>query len=58
MKIIHIDSDPDVIGANYKTDVGIVSDAKLALLNYQNLLRVRKTEIMVLFALPLRGRRK
>ena len=31
MKIIHIDSDPDVIGANYKTDVGIVSDAKLGL---------------------------
>ena len=31
VKIIHIDSDPDVIGANYKTDVGIVSDAKLAL---------------------------
>ncbi len=30
-KIIHIDSDPAVIGANYKTDVAIVADARLAL---------------------------
>lgn len=30
-KIIHIDSDPGVIGANYRTDVAIVADAKLAL---------------------------
>ena len=30
-RIIHIDSDPGVIGANYKTDVAIVADAKLAL---------------------------
>ncbi len=30
-KIIHIDSDPNVIGANYKTDVAIVADARLAL---------------------------
>jgi len=29
--IIHIDSDPAVIGANYATEVGIVADAKLAL---------------------------
>ena len=29
--IIHIDSDPGVIGANYKTDVAIVADARLAL---------------------------
>ncbi len=30
-KIIHIDSDPSVIGANYQTDVAIVADAKCAL---------------------------
>lgn len=29
--IIHIDADPMVISANYKTDVGLVGDAKLAL---------------------------
>lgn len=29
--IIHIDSDPMVIGANYETEVAIVSDARLAL---------------------------
>lgn len=30
-RIIHIDSDPGVIGANYQTDIAIVADAKLAL---------------------------
>ena len=30
-RIIHIDSDADVIGANYKTEVAIVADARLAL---------------------------
>ena len=30
-RIIHIDSDPGVIGANYRTDVAIVADARLAL---------------------------
>jgi acetolactate synthase-1/2/3 large subunit len=30
-KVIHIDSDPAVIGANYATDVAIVADARLAL---------------------------
>ena len=29
--IIHIDSDPEVIGANYATEVAINADAKLAL---------------------------
>lgn len=29
--VIHIDGDPGVIGANYKTDVSIVADARLAL---------------------------
>ena len=30
-RIVHIDSDPEVIGANYPTDVAIVADARLAL---------------------------
>ena len=30
-RIIHIDSDPDVIGANYPTEVAIVADARPAL---------------------------
>ncbi len=30
-KIIHIDSDPDVIGANYQTEVALAGDARLAL---------------------------
>jgi len=30
-RIIHIDSDPEVIGANYPTEVAIIADAKLAL---------------------------
>ncbi|MEM9222498.1 MAG: thiamine pyrophosphate-binding protein [Pseudomonadota bacterium] len=30
-QILHIDSDPMVIGANYRTDVAIVADARLAL---------------------------
>lgn len=31
VKIVHIDSDPMVIGANYSTDVAICADARLAL---------------------------
>ncbi len=31
IRVIHIDSDPMVIGANYPTDVAIVADARLAL---------------------------
>ncbi len=31
VKIVHIDSDPMAISANYKTDVAVVADAKLAL---------------------------
>lgn len=31
VKVVHIDIDPAVIGANYRTDVPIASDAKLAL---------------------------
>jgi acetolactate synthase-1/2/3 large subunit len=30
-RVLHIDSDPGVIGANYETEVGIVADARLAL---------------------------
>ncbi len=30
-RILHIDSDPDVIGASYPTEVALVSDARLAL---------------------------
>lgn len=30
-RVIHIDSDPDVIGANYLTEVAITGDARLAL---------------------------
>ena len=29
-RILHVDSDPEVIGASYKTDVAVVSDARLA----------------------------
>lgn len=31
VSIIHIDSDPGVIGANYQTEVGLVGDARLTL---------------------------
>jgi len=30
-RIVHIDADPNVIGANYETEVAIVADARLAL---------------------------
>ncbi len=30
-RIVHIDSDPEVIGASYRTEVAVVSDARLAL---------------------------
>ena len=30
-RIVHIDSDPEVIGASYQTEVALVSDARLAL---------------------------
>lgn len=30
-RIVHVDSDPEVIGASYRTEVGVVSDARLAL---------------------------
>lgn len=42
-RIIHIDSDPDVIGANYKTEVAIHSDARLALETLVAALEERET---------------
>ena len=30
-RILHVDSDPEVIGASYRTEVAVVSDARLAL---------------------------
>ena len=36
-KIIHIDNDPEVISANYKTELSIVSDAKLFLDDFNDL---------------------
>jgi len=41
-RIVHIDSDPEVISASYQTEVGLMSDARLALtaLNRQLGLRV------------------
>ena len=35
-RILHIDSDAEVIGASYKTEVGVVSDARLALMAMQH----------------------
>jgi acetolactate synthase-1/2/3 large subunit len=31
VRVVHIDSDPEVISASYQTEVGVVSDARLAL---------------------------
>jgi len=31
IRVIHIDADPQVIGANYQTEIGLAADAKLAL---------------------------
>ncbi|WP_170603926.1 thiamine pyrophosphate-binding protein [Ruegeria arenilitoris] len=41
-KIIHIDSDPMVIGANYQTEVAICADARLALNALADALQARK----------------
>ena len=43
-RIVHIDSDPQVISASYRTEVGVVSDARLALeaVNRQITLRTDK----------------
>lgn len=41
-RILHIDSDPGVIGASYRTEVGVVSDARLALDALNTALAVRQ----------------
>ncbi|MEO1102621.1 MAG: thiamine pyrophosphate-binding protein [Pseudomonadota bacterium] len=42
--ILHIDSDPMVIGANYATDVAIIADARLALEALCRAVEARKSE--------------
>jgi len=41
VKVIHIDADPPVIGATYRTDVAIVADARLALAELHRALQAR-----------------
>lgn len=41
-RIVHFDSDPMVIGANYPTEVGVVADLRLALAEVNRLLDARK----------------
>jgi len=41
-RIVHFDSDPMVIGANYPTEVGVVADLRLALAEINRLLDARK----------------
>ena len=43
-KIVHIDIDPAVIGANYKTDIGLAGDAKLVLAALNRELETRKPD--------------
>ena len=40
-RIVHVDADPMVIGANYPTEVGVVADLKLALLAMNRVLDAR-----------------
>src|SRR5262249_50274244 len=40
VKVIHIDADPSVIGANYSTEVAIIGYAKLALADLRDELRL------------------
>ncbi|WP_347310507.1 thiamine pyrophosphate-binding protein [Defluviimonas sp. SAOS-178_SWC] len=41
-RIVHFDSDPMVIGANYPTEVGVVADLRLALAEVNRILDARK----------------
>ncbi|MBC7141538.1 MAG: thiamine pyrophosphate-binding protein [Rhodobacteraceae bacterium] len=41
-RIVHFDSDPMAIGANYPTEVGVVADLRLALAEVNRLLDARK----------------
>ena len=43
-RILHIDSDPDVIGANYRTEVAITADAGLALDALADAVETRQTQ--------------
>ena len=43
-RILHIDSDPEVIGASYKTEAAVVSDARLALAALNSIVRARRVE--------------
>lgn len=43
-RIVHIDNDPEVIGASYRTEVAIVSDARLAIDALNQALAKRKIE--------------
>ena len=40
-RILHVDSDPEVIGASYRTEVAVVSDARLALAALNSALAAR-----------------
>lgn len=42
-RIVHVDSDPEVIGASYRTEVAVVSDARLALAAMNRALASRQT---------------
>ena len=43
-RVVHIDSDPEVISASYKTEVGVVSDARLALAAMNRQLALRESK--------------
>jgi len=43
-RVVHIDSDPEVISASYQTEVGVVSDARLALAAINRELASRKSQ--------------
>jgi acetolactate synthase-1/2/3 large subunit len=43
IRIVHVDSDPEVISASYRTEVAVVSDARLALAAMNRALAVRGT---------------
>lgn len=43
IRIVHLDSDPEVIGSSYQTEVAIVSDARLALAALNSALAQRET---------------
>lgn len=44
-KIVHLDLDPEMIGRNYYTDVGVVGDARASLTRLNEVLRVSLPEL-------------